>query len=224
MSYKALFIDFYGTLATEDDLVIAEIVQAIADQSPLSSDKKQIGQEWGRHFQSRCASCFGNTFKTQREIELESLEFIFKKYHAQLSVRDASEKLFLHWQAPQPFADVGPFLQKNALPICIVSNIDTVDLQQAINNAGWSFKDLVTSEQCRSYKPRPEMFERALQTLDCQPDEVLHIGDSFASDVTGAHKLGIATAWMNRKNKPLPGRTPQPTIVVNNFDQLLAQL
>ena len=224
MSYKALFIDFYGTLATEDDLIIAEIVQAIASQSPISSDIKQIGRDWYQHFLTQCASRFGNTFRTQRDIELESLEFIFDKYQTRLAAAHASEKLFAHWQAPQPFADVGPFLQKNTLPICIVSNIDTDDLRQAIDNAGWSFKNLVTSEQCRSYKPRPEMFERALQTMDCQPDVVLHIGDSLASDVAGAHKLGIATAWLNRKNKPLPSSPPQPTLVVNNFDQLLSKL
>lgn len=63
----------------------------------------------------------------------------------------------------------------------------------------------VTSEDARSYKPRPEIFLRALELMDVKPEEVLHVGDSLSSDVAGAKRLGIKTCWLNRNRKNNPG-------------------
>ncbi len=93
-------------------------------------------------------------------------------------------------------------------------------LLSAIAHAGWQFAHLVTSESCRSYKPRPEMFLRGLEKLRCERTDVLHIGDSFASDVVGAQQLGIDTAWVNRKGRPLPDNTQEPTFTLANLREL----
>jgi FMN phosphatase YigB (HAD superfamily) len=61
MRYKALLLDFYGTLVEEDDLIVAEIAEAIATHSPVSSDAKLIRRDWKRYFQDLCVSraCYG---------------------------------------------------------------------------------------------------------------------------------------------------------------------
>ena len=40
--YKALLLDFYGTLVKEDGEIIHRIVNAIADCSAVTNDRKQI--------------------------------------------------------------------------------------------------------------------------------------------------------------------------------------
>ncbi|GAB6928134.1 hypothetical protein JCM10914A_21170 [Paenibacillus sp. JCM 10914] len=37
-----------------------------------------------------------------------------------------------------------------------------------------------------------------------KPHEVIHIGDSLSSDVSGAQRLGIDAIWLNRLGKPVP--------------------
>lgn len=138
MKYKALLLDFYGTLVAEDDLIISDILEAIAARSPTSSDMKQIGRDW--HFQELCATAYAGSFKTQRELETESLARLLGAYQADLDAVALSERLFAYWRAPQVFEDCAWFMRINTLPVCIVSNIDTDDLCSAIASAGWHIR------------------------------------------------------------------------------------
>src|SRR6185295_4216186 len=132
-----------------------------------------------------------------------------------------TERQFAYWRAPQVFVDGADFVARSPLPICIVSNIDTGDLHAAITHAGWRFDNLVTSEDCRSDKPRPEMFRRALDTLGCAAGEVLHIGDSWGNDVVGAQQLSIAVAWVNRGGKEPLADAAAPDFAVADLRELL---
>jgi 2-haloalkanoic acid dehalogenase type II len=221
MKYKALLLDFYGTLVEEDDRIIERILPMIVASSPLSPDQRQLGKDWMTHFRALCANAYGNAFCTQRQIEHESLVRVCDQYQASADCDAICQQLFTHWRAPQPFDDVRWFLEHNSLPVCIVSNIDTDDLNAAITANGWHFDHIVTSESCRSYKPRPEMFHAALRTLSCSAAEVLHIGDSLTSDVGGAQALGIDTVWLNRTNKPLHDKMVKPTFIATLLSDLL---
>jgi 2-haloacid dehalogenase len=85
-----------------------------------------------------------------------------------------------------------------------VSNIDRSDIEAAISHHGLVVDLVVTSEDARAYKPRPEPFRLALDLLGLRPDQVLHVGDSLTADVGGANALGIPVAWVNRKGKSTP--------------------
>jgi N-acylneuraminate-9-phosphatase len=62
---------------------------------------------------------------------------------------------------------------------------------------------LVGDEQEHS-KPHPSIFESALNFSGCNKDEVIHIGDSTASDIQGANNFGIDSIWINADNKKIP--------------------
>ena len=224
ISYRALLLDFYGTLVEEDDLLIGDIVRSIAASSPVSSDPSRIGREWQTRFRALCAQAYAAQFQTQRVIEIESLSGLLSAYRVPFEVAPLAEHLFAYWQAPTTYADAIRFIANLHVPICIVSNIDTHDLLAALRNTDWDFDHLVSSEDCRSYKPRPEMFARALAKLDCRADEVLHVGDSLTSDIAGARECGIDTAWINRPGRSLPPHAVAPTYMVSNLDDLMARL
>lgn len=216
--YKALLFDFYGTLVAEDDHVISKILNAIAACSPVSSDTKQIGSDW--RFQEVCHAAYGDTFKLQRTLEMESLAGLLSKYKAELDPQEISKELFSYWRAPEVFEDATYFMKNNTRPVCIVSNIDAADLDAASTHAGFKFEHLVTSEDCRCYKPRPEMFLSAMEKVKCGIEEVLHVGDSLNADVLGAQKLGIPVAWVNRKGRKLPDGMAPPTFQVKDLREL----
>lgn len=200
---KAVFLDFYGTVVHEDGEIIRQITQVIC-QTGCESDSGKVGGFWWKVFQDLCASAHEDTFRTQRELEIQSLTRTLKEFHADADPYQLSEWMFAHWRKPPIFEDAKAFFLRCPVPIYILSNIDTEDINQAL-----AYHDLVpekvwTSEEVRSYKPRKEMFEQALRAGGLRPDEVVHIGDSLSSDVKGAQACQIPAIWLNRSKRPVP--------------------
>ncbi len=208
--YRALLIDFYGTLVAEDEALVARISEEIAAVSRLGVAPRDVSQRWHRHFMELCAASHGARFRSQREIELASLAEAARECEASIDVTSLAEEMFAYWAAPTPLDGAAEFLRDHDGPICIVSNIDSAELHAAVRGLGWRFEHVVTSEVCRAYKPRPEMFHAALEALGCAPSEVLHVGDSVGSDLTGAGRLGIDAAWVNAAGSALPDSHEHP--------------
>ena len=138
---------------------------------------------------------------TQREIEYRSLQKTIQHFHSTANAKELSELMFRHWTAPPAFPEANEFFEKCPVPIYIVSNIDTSDINQAVAFHGFRPDDIFTSEDTKSYKPRSELFEYALSKTKMKPDEVVHIGDSLGSDIDGANAVGIKAVWINRSNR-----------------------
>lgn len=200
---KALFFDFYGTIVHEDGVIIDEITTIISS-SGNGADKSTIGSYWWRIFQELYMNSFGNSFKTQRDLEIESLEMALKKFESNANADELSRKMFEHWRKPPIFEDAADFLESCDIPYYIVSNIDTDDITAAVHYHGLTPVKIFTSEDAKSYKPRRELFELALKETNLNPQEIVHIGDSLSSDMKGAANLGIHTIWMNRNKKEVP--------------------
>ncbi|CAN7639591.1 HAD family hydrolase [Paenibacillus sp. LjRoot56] len=221
--YKAVFLDFYGTLVHEDDVFIEDICQRILTSTSTQTTTRDIGNYWWNSFSSNFQSSYGDNFKTQREIEISSLADTIAFYKSSENPKELSKILFKHWQCPQLFEDAKTFLESIRTPIIILSNIDRKDILSAIRHHGLSLDNMITSEDVKSYKPRPEMFQKALQKYNLHPTEVLHVGDSLTSDVAGAQRAGIKVAWINRRNKELP-QSVSPDYVVNSLEELIPLL
>ena len=220
---EALLLDFYGTLVEEDTEVIEGIVRRIAAGSPGGATPAEIGREWSRRFAALCAEAHGSRFRTQRALERESLVELLASHQSPLDPDELSAELFAYWRAPRAVAGAAEFLRALRVPVCVVSNIDDADLSAAVAAQGWSFANVVTSEGCRAYKPRAELFEAALARLGCAPEAALHVGDSLQSDVRGAAALGIPAAWVNSRGRTLPGDLGAiPRHVVSRVSELAA--
>ncbi len=200
---KALFVDFYGTIVHEDGEVIKKITEII-QKTGFANDISEIDSFWWKDFQTMFQSSYGDTFETQRALEEKSLEHTLAKFHSTANAKELSNLMFDHWVKPPIFEDSKEFFEKSPLPIYIVSNIDTDDINRAIEYHNLKPAGLFTSEDARAYKPRKELFELALKKTGLTPEEVIHIGDSLSSDVKGASALGIHTLWLNRFGKDVP--------------------
>ena len=200
---KAVFTDFYGTLAHEDGEIVKRISDEIFDTGK-ADDISDIGAYWWERFQSLFSSSYGEDFRTQRELEYTSLEDTIKHFCSTADAGKLSELMFSHWQKPPVFADTLPFFEKCPVPVCIVSNIDRCDVMSALDHIGVKPRGIFTSEDARSYKPRKELFLYALNKTGLAPHEVIHVGDSLSSDVKGAELAGIKAVWLNRGGREVP--------------------
>jgi 2-haloacid dehalogenase/putative hydrolase of the HAD superfamily len=167
-----------------------------------------MSRVWRAAFRGFCGA--PGRIPEQREIESASLAAVARECGAHIDVESFTAEMFAFWAAPTPLDGAAEFLRACRLPVCVVSNIDAADVHAAIAGLGWEFEHVVTSESCRAYKPRAEMFHAALAALGREPSEVLHVGDSVGSDLTGAGRLGIDAAWVNAAGKALPDAHEHP--------------
>ena len=200
---KAVFLDFYGTVVHEDGEVIKKITQIIMETG-VADDKNKIGAFWWNAFQTMFHNAYGTSFETQRVLEYKSLEKTLHTFHSNANPARLSEMMFAHWIKPPIFAESKEFFGTCPVPIYMVSNIDTDDILSALKYHGLEPAGVFTSEDAKSYKPRKELFELALESTGLKCSEVVHIGDSLSSDVKGAGALGINTIWLNRSAKEVP--------------------
>jgi putative hydrolase of the HAD superfamily len=82
----------------------------------------------------------------------------------------------------------------------VLSNFDS-RLYSVLQSLGLRdyFKSITISTQVRTAKPDPEIFNIALQSHNCSPEEAWHIGDSITDDYHGARKAGLRGIWINRQ-------------------------
>jgi putative hydrolase of the HAD superfamily len=62
---------------------------------------------------------------------------------------------------------------------------------------GRQFDVRVFSDEVGWRKPRPEIFQRALDGLELGPEAVVHIGDDVSADIAGAKAIGMRAIWFN---------------------------
>ena len=64
-------------------------------------------------------------------------------------------------------------------------------------------------------KPARSIFEKALKLADCEAHEAIHVGDSLAADIAGAHDSSITSVWIQHQ-QPLDaelGINPHHTLL-----------
>lgn len=199
----AIFLDFYGTVVFEDGENIRKISQIIYETGEVN-DISEIGTYWWNEFYDMFVNAYGKNFRTQRDIEYQSLARTIEHFKSSADAVKLSNMMFEYWVKPPIFEEARQFFEECSVPIYIVSNIDTKDILEAVEFHGLKPSAIFTSEDAKSYKPRKELFEYALKATGLNPEQVVHIGDSLSSDIKGAASVGIDAIWINRGGRNVP--------------------
>lgn len=112
---------------------------------------------------------------------------------------------------------------KGKYPIGIVSNFDhspTVHQMLRREDIQESFDPVVISADVGWRKPRPEIFQKALDGLGLAPEEVLFIGDQPVMDVEGADAMGMPALWFNRHGEDPAGKAAKSQGILNALSDL----
>ena len=102
-----------------------------------------------------------------------------------------------------PYPDVPPALERlrTQCKLVIISNTDDDIVAGNVARIGVPIDHVITAQQAQAYKPSLVVFDYALRTLGCEPDEVLHVAQGFEYDIVPAHQLGWTRVWINRYGK-----------------------
>ncbi len=104
-----------------------------------------------------------------------------------------------------PHADVPAGLSRIAdkIPLVILSNASDDQIHKNVDKLGAPFHRVYTAQQAQAYKPRLQAFEYMLDSLGCNPEDVLHVSSSLRYDLMSADDLGIRNkVFVNRGHGP----------------------
>ena len=63
------------------------------------------------------------------------------------------------------------------------------------------FDVLTFSDEVKLVKPNPRLFTACLNELNVRPENAVHVGDSYKSDVIGAIDAGMRTIWVKTREQ-----------------------
>ncbi|MCP5040509.1 MAG: HAD family hydrolase [bacterium] len=207
---RAVFFDLGGTLFSNHGIpkVCMPILEEAAHRLGLEGGVASIGRAFVDATRVTNERYVERSYYLHRSLFLEStdqlLELLGREkssdfsewfYRAQRGVMIS--QLELREDCLETLAE----LRSRGMRLCVVSNIDNDYLDPMMKNLKLDshFDHWISSESARSCKPDPGIFELALQTVDCGPDEVLFVGDSRVHDIQGAHRVGIRSVLISEE-------------------------
>ncbi len=91
------------------------------------------------------------------------------------------------------------------------------------NDLGGYFDSLLSVEQAPLWKPAEAAYSFALEACGCEASDAMLVA-VHPWDIDGAHKAGLATAWINRTDARYPAYFAAPDIEATSLVDLGAQL
>jgi putative hydrolase of the HAD superfamily len=111
--------------------------------------------------------------------------------------------------------------------LAVVSNFDYSPTCRVIlerEGIATLFDTIVISDEVGWRKPKPVIFETALDRMGVRAAEALFVGDRADIDVIGARAVGMPTAWINREAALLPTDIQAPDFEIRDLGELRAIL
>lgn len=210
MELDGVFIDFYGTLTGGDRAAVEAVCERIVRDTSVPISAYELSVTWGERFFHALDFANGDGFLTLFDVEIKTLRETMRELGREVDAEIYARQLKQYWENPPLQPEVKAFLAAIKYPLCIVSNADRSDIDEALSRNGISVDFIVTSEEARSYKPDRRIFEMALELTGWRRERVFHIGDSLHSDIGGAIIAGIRNGWLNRAHRIHDIGTHQP--------------
>lgn len=196
---KAIFLDYTGTIVEESSEEMKEAIQRIWKNSAFQT-VEELMEAWGELLGQCEKDAWGPTYLTADELVDKTLGIFEEKFQLKDDLRQLHTLIQRSWVYAPVCPDVREFFDLCPLPIYVISNNGEKYVRKAMERNGLTPAGYVCADMVRAYKPRRELFEKALEISGCAPEEVVHIGDSYRSDVQGAAAAGIRPIFLQRKD------------------------
>jgi 2-haloalkanoic acid dehalogenase type II len=156
-------------------------------------------------------------FRPYRDVLTESSRRIAEDFGLTIP---AGREGFLAQSVPDwpAFPDTNPSLSRLAaggLRLAILSNVDPDLLAETRKHFTVEFEFAITAGEIRSYKPATPHFEQARRRIG--DARWLHAAQSYFHDVVPTRRLGISSAWINRKAET-PDAPERPDFEFRDLD------
>jgi 2-haloacid dehalogenase len=195
--------DCYGTLIDWEGGIGAFLYEIARRHERDPPPARELRERWEELQFER----LHGEWRSYREILADSLAEWAGERGYRYNERDG-DALARSMECWQPFPDTVPALlaaQQAGLRLWIVSNTDRAIIEHTLRHLEVEFDGVTVAEDCRAYKPSEKPFAHALDRIREPPERILHVAFGFKYDIGPAQRLGLRTAWVNRKGEPAPG-------------------
>jgi 2-haloacid dehalogenase len=219
--FEALTFDCYGTMIDWERGILNALQPVLAPRG-IEAGERELLELFAEHESGLEAGAY----LTYREVLALSLRGICEHFGFRPGVEDEAEfsRAVAYWPAfPDSAAALGRLATRFRLGV--ITNCDDDLFALSNRRLGVTFEWIITAQQAQSYKPSLKNFELAFATIEVPRDRILHVAQSLFHDHVPARRLGMATAWINRRQgKDGFGATPiasaTPDIVLPDLASL----
>ena len=216
-NYEALTFDVYGTLIDWEPAII-NFFRAWADRNGVGATDFEFLDAFD---EARTRLQSVRPALLYPEILRQAYAAVASRWNQPVDPKGQEEfsSSVRAWPAYPDTADSLAHFQRHFRMGC-VSNIDDRSLELTLAGLGVAWDFAVTAEKVGAYKPDFPHFVHMIShcgRLGVDPDRILHVGQSLRADVAPATRLGLATAWINRKGRRLGVRGPSAGQAVSDF-------
>jgi 2-haloacid dehalogenase len=209
MPVQALTFDAYGTVVDWRDSVLAELTEFGAARG-LALDWTAFLAEWkaGYRLGMDCVNRGEWPWTTVEAIYRRRLEELLPRYEIDGLCEADLARLTRTWWRLHPWPDAVPGLRRLRTRFIVspLSNGSFAGMVHLARFAGLPWDCIITAENARCYKPRPEVYRTAVALLGLRPDEVMMVA-AHNYDLRAARTCGLRTAFVPRPAEHGPGQT-----------------
>ncbi|OOQ91171.1 (S)-2-haloacid dehalogenase IVA [Penicillium brasilianum] len=197
---KAVFFDFMGTCLDWHSSVVQAFPPAInnkiASALALEWRKQYFIANNERYLQGLAPEDIDITLARVLDSVLDQ----FQNVKSQLDT-NAKQRLVEAWHSQPAWPEVQQAIksvrENLGLEVFVHANGTTRLQLDLTRSSGLNFNMLFSSQLLGVYKPAPEAYQKALQLVKLQPEEVVLVA-AHAYDLRGAQKVGLRTIYIHR--------------------------
>ena len=219
-----VIFDMFETLAQNPPGHWRDTFQQIVKDQGFESNTERLWQEWTaaetefRESRVRPGVAFRSYLEGWRDNFAQAFASLSLAGDAEGASRRTIEDLSRRPPYEETVEALG--LVRRGWRIAVLSNADDDFLLPNLERMGVEFEAILSSEEARVYKPRPELFQEILRRLKVTPEEAVYVGDRQLEDVQGARQAGMKAVWINRYEAGADPKLPQPDYQIKNLLEL----
>ena len=231
MPVKALTFDTYGTVVDWRSSVLAELT-AFGASRGLSIDWERFLDEWKACYRPGmdAVNRGESPWITVETIYSRGLDALVRKHALKLSDSDREHLIHSWWRlAPWPDVRAGLRRLRERYILSPLSNASFAGMVHLAKFAGLPWDCIITAENTKLYKPRPEVYRTAIDLLGMAAGDVMMVA-AHNYDLRAARELGMRTAFVSRPLEYGPGQKTDLVaedawdVVAKDFEELATAL
>jgi 2-haloacid dehalogenase len=214
---NAVVFDAYGTLFDVHSVVqkCEECFPGKGSQISSLWRQKQLEYTWLRSLMGK--------YKDFWQVSADALDYALQELHLAYDTDTVYDILnqYLHLELfPEVQEALNSFKPRE---LAILSNGSPKMLAELVRNTGLdgTFSQVISVDVLRIYKPRPEVYQLAVEKLGIPKEEILFISAN-GWDVAGASSYGLNVGWLNRQQKPMDNLSYQPGYTASDLLELVS--
>ncbi len=194
---KAIFINYKDIVVQDKGVDHGELVKRIISNSHIKDEKELFQWVFEKETQIKEDS-YKETYLSAEVIFLKVLEKTIITYGLKENYDELRTLWMNHWMYGAFYYDVINFLQQCELPVYIVSDVSDQFVRVNLKRNNLHVHGILSSDSIKAYRPRKEVYQKAIELCECKPEEILWVTGFYELDGKYAKEEGLVPVIVDR--------------------------